>query len=190
MSERPPRRGPLAGLLESGAVRRFDDWADVHLDALRGVPFADRVASAASTLGDWSLIWHLTGALRGLTSERAARQAIELSALLGLESLIVNQGIKRLFRRERPLPAGDPRYAQRTPSTSSFPSGHASAAFFAARILSGYSPRGAVAWYSLAVIVAASRPFVRIHHASDAVAGALVGAALAGLAQRAGRAAE
>lgn len=179
------RAGPLAALVESPVIGRFDEWADAQLEALRGIPLADRIAATASTLGDWSLVWHLVGALRGLTSDRAARQAIELSALLGVESLIVNQGIKRLFRRERPLPGGDPRYAQRTPSTSSFPSGHASAAFFAARLLSGYSPRRAALWYTIALVVAASRPFVRIHHASDAIVGALIGSALAGAAQRA-----
>ena len=50
--------------------------------------------------------------------------AFLFSALIGLESLVLNQGIKRLFRRPRPTEAGDPRYPVRRPSTSSFPSGH------------------------------------------------------------------
>ena len=42
-------------------------------------------------------------------------------ALLGVESLVVNQGVKRLFRRERPTTTGDDRLPVRTPTTSSFP---------------------------------------------------------------------
>jgi len=67
----------------------------------------------------------------------------------------------------------------RRPSTSSFPSGHASAAFFAAAILTtATSQRLAPVWYSTAAVVAVSRAYVRIHHPSDVVAGAAVGVAL------------
>ena len=102
-----------------------------------------------------------------------------LSALLGAESLIVNQGVKRLFRRVRPTVPGDPRFPVRKPSTSSFPSGHASSAFFAAAILTTATGRArAPAWYSMAVIVSISRAYVRIHHPSDVVGGAALGAVL------------
>ena len=63
--------------------------------------------------------------------------------------------------------------------TSSFPSGHASAAFFAAAILTTATGRGlAPVWYSTAAIVAVSRAYVRIHHPCDVVGGAAVGALL------------
>ena len=79
----------------------------------------------------------------------------------------------------RPTQAGDPRYPVRKPSTSSFPSGHASAAFFAATVLTAWSGVAtAPAWFALAGVVATSRAFVRIHHPSDVVGGALVGLAL------------
>ena len=104
----------------------FDRWADDALERLRGNKVADVVFTTASELGDFSLIWHLTGAARGVMSEARAAEAMVFSALMGLESLVVNQGIKRLFRRTRPTEAGDPRYEVRKPSTSAFPSGHAS----------------------------------------------------------------
>ena len=106
-------------------------------------------------------------------------------ALIGAESLVVNQGIKRLFGRRRPTSAGDPRFPVRTPSTSSFPSGHASAAFFAASLLTESDPLLAPVWFGLATVVATSRAYVRIHHGSDVVAGAAVGMALAAVARRA-----
>lgn len=164
-------------------LHRFDDRADGAIERLRGRwrPL-DRLMLGASELGDFSLVWHIVGGVRGLTSDHRADQAFLFSALIGIESLVVNQGIKRLFRRSRPTEAGDPRYPVRAPSTSSFPSGHASAAFFAASILTGWSPLLAPLWFVLATVVATSRAFVRIHHASDVVAGAVVGAALAQLA--------
>ncbi len=160
-------------------VARFDRRADESLEALRSSPVAGRVFTAASHLGDWSLIWHTAGALRGLTNARRADQAIVLSALLGAESLIVNQGVKRLFRRERPTDSGDERFTVRTPSTSSFPSGHASSAAFAATVLTTLDgKRSAPLWFGLAAVVGTSRAFVRIHHASDVIGGAVVGVGL------------
>jgi undecaprenyl-diphosphatase len=96
-----------------------------------------------------------------------------------VESLFVNQGVKRVFRRERPTTNGDERFNVRTPVTSSFPSGHASSAFFAAVVLASWSPTSwAVLWFAIAVCVALSRVMVRLHHLSDIVGGALVGVAL------------
>jgi undecaprenyl-diphosphatase len=166
------------------AVDRFDEWADARLERVRGNRVADRVFVTASALGDFSLVWHLVGTARGVTSARRANEAFRLAALLAVESLVVNQGLKRLFRRRRPTTSGDPRLAVRTPSTSSFPSGHASAAFFAADQLRAGDPALAPLWYGLAGTVAVSRPYVRIHHASDIVGGALVGAVLGVAARR------
>ena len=166
------------------AVHRFDERADAALERVRGRSrVVDTVFTAASELGDFSLVWHLVGGIRGLTSDHHANQAFLFSALIGAESLIVNQGIKRLFRRTRPTETGDPRFQVRRPSTSSFPSGHASAAFFAASILTAWSGWPTLpAWFALACIVAVSRAFVRIHHATDVVGGALVGLGLAQVA--------
>lgn len=167
------------------ALNRFDDWADAQLERLRGNRGADALFSAASDLGDFSVIWHIIGLARGLANERRANQAIALSAALGVESLVVNQGIKRLFRRSRPTESGDARYTVRKPVTSSFPSGHASSAFFAATLLTAWSRRGtAPLWFGTAAIVAVSRAYVRIHHVSDVIAGAAVGVALGGGADR------
>ncbi len=171
-------------LLEHPRVTSFDEWADAQLERLRGHRVADTVFTTASELGDHSLIWHIVGATRGLTSEHHAQQAFVFSALIGAESLLVNQGIKRLFRRTRPTESGDPRFRVRTPSTSSFPSGHASSAFFAATVLTTWGgARSAPLWFGLAGVVATSRAYVRIHHPSDVVAGAVVGLALGQVAR-------
>lgn len=156
----------------------LDAAAERTLDRLRGDPLLDRAMYTASMLGDWSLIWHLIGAARGVTSERRADEAIRLSIALGIESAIVNQGVKRLFRRRRPAHDVKHPHRLRTPRTSSFPSGHASAAFCAATILSEQHRPVAPLWYGLATLVSLSRPYVRVHHFSDVVAGALLGEAI------------
>jgi len=168
-------------------IDAFDAWADDQLERLRGNPVADRVFNTASTVGDFSAIWHITGVSRLIGGGDRRRQAVVLAALLGAESLLVNQGIKRLFRRTRPTEQGDERYEVRRPSTSSFPSGHASSALFAATVLTSWTgKRTAPLWYGMAAVVATSRAYVRIHHASDVVGGAAVGLALGTLAVRSG----
>lgn len=169
-----------------GAVRRFDDRVDEAWGrCFRGHPLADRVFYLASELGDFSLIWLLVAAARGVRSEEEADASIRLALLLLAESVLVNQGIKRLVRRERPL-ATDPHPRHvRTPRTSSFPSGHASSALAAAGLLSDRHPRGAPLYYGLAAVVATSRIHVKVHHASDVIAGAAIGAGFARLARRA-----
>ena len=165
------------------AIARFDERSDAALERLRGTPALDRLMSAATRSGEFSLAWHVAGVARGALTGRWD-QTIALAAGLGAESLIVNQGMKRLFRRTRPTPSGDERFALRTPLTSSFPSGHASAATFAAVTLIGWDgPKSVPLWGTLAATIAISRPYVRIHHASDIVGGVVAGAALAAAAR-------
>ncbi|HEX2783177.1 MAG TPA: phosphatase PAP2 family protein [Ilumatobacteraceae bacterium] len=161
------------------AVASFDSWGDEQLERLRGHALADKLFISASFVGEFSGIWHVIGVGRAIIDPSKWRQALALSALIGAESLVVNQGVKRLFRRIRPTESGDPRYRVRRPTTSSFPSGHASAGFFAAAILTtATGPSLAPVWYSLAVVIAVSRVYVRVHHLSDIVGGAALGAAL------------
>lgn len=165
-------------------VEGFDRRVDELLEHWRGHPIPDTVFTTASRLGDFSLVWHLANVGRGLTGRGRARQIPIFAAALGLESLLVNQGIKRLFRRPRPTIAGDARMPVRQPSTSSFPSGHSSAAGFAATVLTGWDGRSAPLWWSIAAVVATSRVYVRIHHASDVVAGVAVGVGLGAVTRR------
>ena len=111
------------------------------------------------------------------------REAIELSLALAAESALVNGPIKAMFRRRRPVEPRPRPHTLRQPRTSSFPSGHASAALVAATLLSRRS-RHPTVWYSLAAVVSLSRVHVRIHHASDVVGGAIVGWALGSVARR------
>jgi undecaprenyl-diphosphatase len=158
-------------------IAAFDARVDRAFDRLRGNPASDRLFYGASELGDFSLVWLIIGATRGLRSERDWHAAARVGAGLAIESVLVNGLIKSLFRRTRPPWDHDRTIRLRRPRTSSFPSGHATSAFSAAGLLADDD----VLWplyYAIAVIVASSRVYVRVHHASDVVAGAAIGIAL------------
>lgn len=180
---RPPASGVLARLLPSRqsslgqAVQDFDEAVDRQLDRLRGNKWSDRVFYTASEVGDFSLIWQLVAVTRGLRRRGDVAGTVRLAAALGLESALVNGPIKSLFRRQRPIPDAPRPHRLRQPRTSSFPSGHASAAAFFFVVASeddGLWPL----YLAAAGTVATSRAYVRIHHGSDVVAGAVVGSVL------------
>ncbi|MFM8553524.1 MAG: phosphatase PAP2 family protein [Acidimicrobiales bacterium] len=167
-----------------GPVSRLDAAADGALEPLRNNRLSVAAFGAASRVGDFSVVWHALGLLRAVGSLERLREAVFLSCALGVESLVVNQGVKRAFRRTRPTLSGDERFEVRTPSTSSFPSGHASSAAFAVIVLAGFTG-WPVAWLFVAVgvLVTLSRVVVRIHHMSDILGGVAVGAVLGVLAR-------
>ncbi|WP_420450701.1 phosphatase PAP2 family protein [Ilumatobacter sp.] len=176
LTEDVPGQGQLGPVVE-----RFDEVVDAAFERIRGNPVADRTFQAASTVGDFSAIWHATNIGIALVRRprRARERVITFAVLIGLESLVVNQGVKRIVRRTRPTAAGDDGLRVRHPRTSSFPSGHASAATFAAALLGARAGRPAArAIAATAAVVAVSRAYVRIHHASDVVAGVVTGGIL------------
>jgi len=182
----PPHEHPSSAL---PLHRRVDDAVDDFVDRHRH-PAADAVFYSLSSAFDHSIGWLALGAMRSV-AERDPAPAVRLAAVLGLESFTTNVAIKSLFKRVRPIEhdEGFDRdttelpYGARIPITSSFPSGHATAAFTAAGLLS-QGRRHAGAYYALAGLVAASRVYVRLHHASDVAVGAVLGLAMGRLARR------
>ncbi len=113
---------------------------------------------------------------------------------LGTTAAVVNLAVKPLGRRRRP-----DRLAQEVPgarhvpmpASTSFPSGHAAAAFaFATGVANVFGP-AAVPLHALAALVAYSRVHTGVHYPGDVVAGSLLGIAIAELTtwarQRRGR---
>jgi undecaprenyl-diphosphatase len=154
-------------------IARFDDAVDQAVDRLRS-PTLDGVVYRLSSAADHSLLWHTCGAAVALARGGDLQFAARFAAAMGAESLLTNGAVKSLFGRIRPSEYADIdfHHGLHRPITSSFPSGHATAAFCAATLLGG-GP-----WYALATGVAATRVYVRLHHASDVAAGAAFGLAL------------
>ena len=168
------------------AVDVFDKAVDRQFDRLRGKPIPDRIFYGASAVGDHGLIWLILGSVRGLRggpSNHHLKAALRLGIGVGVESALVNLGIKSLFRRKRPAWELDRPLHLRRPRTSSFPSGHATSAFTAAGLL-GDQDHLKPLYYLVAITVAWSRVYVKIHHASDVVAGIVIGIGLGKLGKR------
>ena len=153
----------------------FEKWLEP-----RRTEALDRLFYGLSSAADHGLLWHAVGAVRA-AHRREPKYALRFSAVLGAESLVTNGLVKSLFRRVRPrehFDNDDPLpYGMRRPITSSFPSGHAATAFMCASVLA-HGRRSGPAWFTLAALVGFSRVYVRMHHASDVVAGAALGLAL------------
>jgi undecaprenyl-diphosphatase len=165
------------------AVASFDELVERRVDDVRGNPRLDRVMYAASELGDFSLVWHLIGTARALAPDRRPLHAVRVAGLLGIESTLVNGLIKSAFGRRRPPWDQERPHRLRRPRTSSFPSGHASSAALAIGVLAQRDPLWPL-YVAVGAVVASSRVYVKVHHPSDVVAGALLGAGLAVVARR------
>jgi undecaprenyl-diphosphatase len=177
--------GQTAGIGLPACIGSFDRWADEATEHhLRGRPGIDRLMYGASAVGDHGMIWLGLAGLQALRRRNGDWQRPLARAAIGLaaESAFVNGPVKWLFRRTRPVHEAPRPHPLRQPRTSSFPSGHASAAFFGAALLRDGDPWWP-AYYVVAAIVATSRAHVRIHHASDVIGGAVLGAALGELAR-------
>ena len=161
-------------------ISKLDAAVDRAFDRVRG-PGVDGFVYRLSSAADHSLLWQTCGAANALARGGDAQFAVRFAAAMGAESLLTNGVVKTMFRRVRPAHYDDIdfRHGLHRPITTSFPSGHATAAFCAATLLGG-----GPAWYALATGVAATRVYVKLHHASDVAAGAAFGLVLGFAARR------
>jgi undecaprenyl-diphosphatase len=176
-------------------LARFDQAAERVADRFRGRPPADLGAAALSNLSDYGFVWAVIAAGKARRGGRFRLGPIEALAVAGISSYSVNKALKALIRRPRPegaLPSGDDAPGSngsrvalpvRTPTSSSFPSGHTLAATCTAVVLAE-NRRETVAFLGLAVAVAASRVHLRDHHPSDVIGGVVVGATLGVVGRR------
>lgn len=166
----------MARARRTDRIRSFDEAAEAWIEPRRSAAL-DRVFYSLSSAADHSILWHACGALRAARRGEPAI-ALRLSTAMGIESALTNGLIKSFFRRVRPDPdsaTGEPLpYGMHRPITSAFPSGHATAAFTAATLLSR-GTRCGPAYFALAALVSSSRVYVRMHHASDVLGGAVLG---------------
>lgn len=161
-------------------IDQLDKFGDKYLTLKRN-PKRDAFWFPLSHSADHSIIWFALALLRFLIVQNL-KELLYFAAIIALESALTNGPIKYCFRRQRPhelentykdgekLP-----YGLRMPITSSFPSGHATAAMCAACLLSSSQNWIALIVFPLGLLVAYSRMYTRMHHLSDIIGGVLLG---------------
>jgi undecaprenyl-diphosphatase len=138
----------------------------------------DRMAIGYSALGNRGLLWVAGGVVVAVATGHWV--AIPAVAAVVWVALVINYALKRGVRRERPLGRRGRAPLIVAPASPSFPSSHAAMAAAGAISLSVYAPDAWPLFATLAVLMAASRVYLAVHHVSDVVAGLAVGACVGG----------
>jgi undecaprenyl-diphosphatase len=182
MSARP--RHVVTAVLASPTVVALDRRAVELAESLRGSPVVDRVLYGLSEAANHSMLWHSINLIDGALGDRPRRRrALRRSVIIATEQAVLNGPVKLIARRDRPLALEFHPHELRVPRSSSFPSGHSSAATCAATLLTrdlGFAP----VWWTLAGSIGWSRVHVGVHHASDVIAGVAAGRLMAEVAGR------
>jgi undecaprenyl-diphosphatase len=163
------------------AVERAD-LALFRRAARRHAPALDRVLLPLTRAANRSGLWLAIATVLGFAGGRFGRRAgLRGVFAIASTSAVTNLGAKLLWRRRRPALDDVPviRRLARLPTSSSFPSGHAAAAFAFATGATLEKPALAAPLYAAAAAVAYSRVHAGVHYPSDVVAGAAVGAGVA-----------
>lgn len=139
-------------------------------------PVLDALMKFFTMLGDAGIFWIALSVIL-IFFKKTRKAAIAMAISLVLSVIFTNAIIKNIVDRIRPF-VKDPTLLPlivKTPSDSSFPSGHTSASFAAATAFFGINKKWGIPCLVLAVIIAISRLYLTVHFPTDVIAGFVVG---------------
>ena len=150
--------------------RSIQSWVvDHRIGAL------DWFFEALSYLGSFGIVWlAIAVAISGFSWGRPWLWTRVAVAILLAES--ISGALKVWVERDRPPvshPVPEP--LVESPSTYSFPSGHATVSFACATVLVLAVPRLRAPLFALAALISFSRVYVGVHYPFDVIAGAVLG---------------
>ena len=149
-------------------------WLARMYDAI-GCPFLDAVLSVLTRLGDYGWFWIvLAAALLLVPGTRKIGFQMGLALIFG--GVICNLILKNVTARIRPYEF-DAAVNLLIPREHnySFPSGHAAVSFEGAVTILRYHRKWGIAALVLAVLIAFSRMYLRVHYPSDVLVGTVIG---------------
>ena len=135
----------------------------------------DKIMIALTDLGDGGIIW-IAIALGLIVSRKYRKPGFMLLMAILLGALFGEMIIKNIVQRARPftyVPGME--LLINKPNSYSFPSGHTTASFAAAGILSYCFRKYAIGFYFLAGLIAFSRLYLYVHYPSDVLGGIVLG---------------
>jgi membrane-associated phospholipid phosphatase len=162
-------------------LRQLAQWDGAALEWLHSVHWGPLTAVFVIASA-WWVKWPLIAAAGGCC-DAAKRRWLPTAALLGATAALIAESLAALLKsvteRARP-PVADPGIEALVslPDSTSFPSGHAAAAFAAATAVGMLHPRFRAPLLVLAGMVALSRVYLGVHFWSDVLVGSLLGVAI------------
>jgi len=159
---------------------QFDLWLCLWCNRAVHRRLLQRGFALVSRLGD-GVFWYSLMAVLPLARGRAGLATSLHMALVGLIALLLYRGLKRRCSRPRPAHAHPGIHLGTAPlDLYSFPSGHTLHAVAFTAVALAHFP--ALFWVLVpfTALVALSRVILGLHYPSDVLAGATIGAALAG----------
>ena len=139
-------------------------------------PTVDAALGRVSNAANDSRLWLVTAGALSLLGRKPRRAAFAGVTAIGMTSALVNQGVKPVLHRERPMREQRVDLGVDMPASHAFPSGHSASAFAFSSAVGGMLPGLATPLRVMATTVAYSRVHTGVHYVGDVIVGSLMGA--------------
>jgi undecaprenyl-diphosphatase len=162
-------------------IEHWDQSLSIRFNHVSQIRWLCRMLRVVSRLGD-GVLWYALMLSLLLRFGTAALQPVLHMLLTGIACTTIYKWLKVKTSRSRPFQVNSDIVCQTTPLDKfSFPSGHTLHAVAFSIVTTSYYP--ALCWLVVpfTLLVALSRLVLGLHYLSDVLAGALIGAAIAGL---------